>query len=443
MNTKLEIFYAISQCNYPNAIQKEFITYLQENFAKTKSKLYLFARNPKVSKIFLLQTYIPGIFQGTSYDISILIYFPGNFPMIPPEVYLEKLGKIKINPQCTFYISDDTLKINYDLFFKWNNTFSALNMLIEELKHQFSFAFPIFNLPEGEQEFDYISGDCILQPSSLLEIDLPPLPSKEILANPFLDFAKNNKGIQNNIGPNNAPKPIQNNINNNRHNSPPIQQKMNINNQAQIIRNNTNQMNRNNPINKKDITRVQSFPHNTNNIVDGMKVMNINDNKKPIPPKIDDKVIKHNLLNLVLKNVLPKINREIVLNFNTTIRIEKLKNSIQSKFDKLSSIEKKSNELSMTVQNLEKDLDSYAIVLPEMCDLSDLSNLDKLLNIPLKANYEYLAKEKSLEELLVLIKKAYEKGTMDFVSCVKMIRQNSRTLFFMKYKNQSINLFNK
>ena len=121
MNTKLEIFYAISQCNYPNAIQKEFITYLQENFAKTKSKLYLSARNPKVSKIFLLQTYIPGIFQGTSYDISVLIYFPGNFPMIPPEVYLEKLGKIKINPQCTFYISDDTLKINYDLFFKWNN----------------------------------------------------------------------------------------------------------------------------------------------------------------------------------------------------------------------------------------------------------------------------------------------------------------------------------
>lgn len=439
MNAKLEIFYAISQCNYPIETQKEFITFLQQNFAKTKSKLYLFARNPNVSKIFLLQTYIPGIFKGV-YDISILIYFPGNFPMIPPEIYLEKLGKIKINPRCSFYISEDTLKINYDLFFKWNNAFSGLNILIEELKHQFSFAFPIFNLPNGAQEDNEISGDCVLHPGSLLEIDLPPLPSKEVFANPFLDLPINNKGIQNNNGPNNAFGSIQNNIYNDRYNGPLIQETMNRNFQSQIIRNNTLQTNRNNNI--TNINRVQTFLNNSN-MIDRMTNLDINENIKPIPPKMDDKVIKQNLLKLVIKNVLPKINREIEINYNTTLRIEKLKNSIQRKFDKFSSIEKKSNELISTVQNLEKDLDNYSIVLPEKFNFTDLSNLDKLLNIPLKVYYEYSAKEKSLEELIVLIKKAYEKGTMDFVTCVKMIRQNSRTLFFIKYKNQTMNLFNK
>ena len=95
MNAKLEIYFAISQSNYQTVLQNDFITFLRQNFANNKSKLYLFSRNPKAPKLFLLQTLLPGAFQGNTYDISVLCYFPSNFPSIPPEIYLEKIGNIK------------------------------------------------------------------------------------------------------------------------------------------------------------------------------------------------------------------------------------------------------------------------------------------------------------------------------------------------------------
>ena len=129
MNAKLEIYFAISQSNYKTVLQNDFIAFLRQNFSNNKSKLYLFSRNPKAPKLFLLQTFLPGVFQGNTYDISILCYFPSNFPSIPPEIYLEKIGKIKINPQCTFYISDDTLKINYELFYKCLALYAVVSLV--------------------------------------------------------------------------------------------------------------------------------------------------------------------------------------------------------------------------------------------------------------------------------------------------------------------------
>ncbi len=125
------------------------------------------------------------------------------------------------------------------------------------------------------------------------------------------------------------------------------------------------------------------------------------------------------------------------------MRLENVKSSINKKIEKLSNIEKKNEELTVTVQKMQKDLDNYNIPLPGKYDLTNLSNLDSLLNIPFKTTYEFQSREKSLDELILLIKKAYEKGTIDFPSAIKLIRMNSRNLFFIKYKAQSVCLYNK
>ena len=413
MNAKLEIYFAISQSNYKTVLQNDFIAFLRQNFSNNKSKLYLFSRNPKAPKLFLLQTFLPGVFQGNTYDISILCYFPSNFPSIPPEIYLEKIGKIKINPQCTFYISDDTLKINYELFYKWNGKCTDLLGLFEELKHQFSFAFPIFNLPESSEESNYISGDCILQQNLTAEIDLPPLPQPQI-QNPY------NTNIDNVIIPNKEEIVIK------RHNNSTYS-----NDFVNIASPNTNSVSLSRQV------RVQSVPKSESPVV----VVN----PKPVQTdvKLDEEVIKFNLSQLVIKNILPKIKREIRANFSTTLRLENVKSSINKKIEKLSNIEKKNEELTVTVQKMQKDLDNYNIPLPGKYDLTNLSNLDSLLNIPFKTTYEFQSREKSLDELILLIKKAYEKGTIDFPSAIKLIRMNSRNLFFIKYKAQSVCLYNK
>lgn len=408
MNAKLEIYFAISQSNYNTVLQNDFITFLRQNFSNNKSKLYLFSRNPKAPKLFLLQTFLPATFQGNTYDISILCYFPSNFPSIPPEIYLEKIGKIKINPQCTFYISDDTLKINYELFYKWNGKFTDLLGLFEELKHQFSFAFPIFNLPDSSEETNSITGDCILQQNLTAEIDLPPLPQIQIQ-------------IQNPYNNNNMIVPNKEEIVIHRHNNSTYS-----NDFVNIPSPNTNSVSPSRQV------RVQSVP------------------KSEIPVtvvkpelKLDEEVVKFNLTQLVIKNILPKIKREIRANFSTTLRLENVKSSINKKIEKLSKIEKKNEELIVTVQKMQKDLDNYNIPLPGKYDLTNLSNLDSLLNIPFKTTYEFQSREKSLDELILLIKKSYEKGTIDFASAIKLIRMNSRNLFFIKYKAQSMSLYNK
>ena len=409
MNAKLEIYFAISQSNYNTVLQNDFITFLRQNFSNNKSKLYLFSRNPKAPKLFLLQTFLPAAFQGNTYDISILCYFPSNFPSIPPEIYLEKIGKIKINPQCTFYISDDTLKINFELFYKWNGKFTDLLGLFEELKHQFSFAFPIFNLPDSSEEINSITGDCILQQNLTAEIDLPPLPQIQ---------------IQNPYNNNNMVVPNKEEIVIHRHNNSTYS-----NDFVNIPSPNTNSVSPSRQV------RVQSVPKSE------IPVTVV----KPVQPelKLDEEVVKFNLTQLVIKNILPKIKREIRANFSTTLRLENVKSSINKKIEKLSNIEKKNEELIVTVQKMQKDLDNYNIPLPGKYDLTNLSNLDSLLNIPFKTTYEFQSREKSLDELILLIKKSYEKGTIDFALAIKLIRMNSRNLFFIKYKAQSMSLYNK
>ena len=424
MNAKLEIYFAISQSNYQTVLQNDFITFLRQNFANNKSKLYLFSRNPKAPKLFLLQTYLPGVFQGNSYDISVLCYFPSNFPSIPPEIYLEKIGNIKINPQCTFYIGDDTLKVNYDLFYKWNNKFTDLLGLFEELKHQFSFAFPIFNLPDSSVESNSISGDCILQHNLTAEIDLPPLPAPQMqLSNPYMNNTKILQKKEEIVIP--------------RHNNTTY---------IKHSKTNTNDIANINPIPNKNVSptrqvRVQSVPKNPINVPVSTKPVVANQIKKEV--KLDENVIKYNLSQQVIKNILPKVKREIRANFSTTLRLEKVKESINKKIDKLSNIEKKNQELSVTVQKMQKDLDNYNVALPGKYDLTNLTNLDSLLNIPFKTTYEFQAREKGLDEMIALIKKSYEKGAIDFSTAIKLIRMNSRNLFFIKYKTQSVSLFNK
>ena len=67
--------------------------------------------------------------------------------------------------------------------------------------------------------------------------------------------------------------------------------------------------------------------------------------------------------------------------------------------------------------------------MPEKIDLSDLSNLDNLLTIQNKDKYIRYAKENSLEELLLLIKKVLKKKIIDIKTASMLIRIHSRFFF--------------
>ena len=46
-----------------------------------------------------------------------------------------------------------------------------------------------------------------------------------------------------------------------------------------------------------------------------------------------------------------------------------------------------------------------------------------------------MAKEKAIEEYILIRKKSYEKHNIDFNTALNLIRTNTRNIFFLKYKN--------
>ena len=263
---------AMKQTNYNEDLKNEFENYLKEFVNKNSGKIFLFSRNKKSPKIFLLQTNLTSFFKGEKYDISVLCYFPINFPGSPPEIYLEKIGNVKVNPRCNFYISEENLKINFILFIEWKCNFYCLNRVLDEIKNQFSFAFPIFNLP-NEKNDGIVEGDCILNGKNLVEVEIKN-DFNNNNNNNFNDFNNNFNDFNNNNN---------NNINNThgRFNSDFIGKynNNNINNDGNGNKNEFNLFdNDDNEINN-NVTTNDDF-NNNNNINDFIN--NNNNNNKSI-----------------------------------------------------------------------------------------------------------------------------------------------------------------
>ncbi len=441
----MNINQAINLCGYDETIKKDFVNFLQNNYSNDKTKLFLFTRNENAQKLFIMQIQIPSTFDGQIYDISVLCYFPRNFPNSPPELYFEKINSVKINPKCTFYVNEENLNIKYELFFNWENSFDSFLNLIEEIKHQFSFCFPIFNLPDGDEK--EITGDCILPIDSIEEVIIEKPVVKEEVINPNHNLNENYDPNQNynpndfdinNFNPQNQP-----NYNNNNNFNPQNQPNYNNNNNNYIPQsqrnpnlNLQNQNNFNQNINNNNFNNIQN--PNFNNPY--LNQQNNNNQMQNIPQiQIDEKLAKKNLIKKIIKNILPKVRNQYFNIGIITNKIETLQNELKAKLNKLNELDSKAEQLNDTVNSLQKELINYAFQMPEKIDLSDLSNLDNLLTIQNKDKYIRYAKENSLEELLLLIKKAFEKQIIDIKTASMLIRIHSRFIFYLKYKDSVIN----
>ena len=323
----MEIHKAFSSCEYNNIIEKDFISLLQNHFhVKTKSHLYLFSRHKKSSKLFLLQTNIPSLFKGKYFDVSILIYFPNNFPLIPPNFFIEKKCNLKVNPNCKFFINEENLAINYEKIIKWNKNINCVIDVIEELKKQFNINFPVLKTKDNLND----NGDCLIKNENIVLVEI-----KEIEKN-VKDNEKENELNKNNINDinmetkyNNNNKNNNNNITNNNYNnrskSPLIIQKNNIKNNNNINKNLNNLYNQFNNKDNYDLYKRSKSPliinpkfNNKNNNLNKINNYNINNNYNKNIPYNDFNNQNNTFINNNI-NILPIksfTNRNIPKNLN-------------------------------------------------------------------------------------------------------------------------------
>ena len=391
-NQKLKIREAINLTNYHLNIRKDFVSFLESTYGSQKHRLYLFSRSESAPKIFLLQLQIPVKFNNKSYDISLLVYFPLDFPNIEPEIYLEKVGKVKVNPNCLFYIDEDSLKINYSCFYQWNHSFESFRNLINELYDKFNMAFPVFNTNDKYEDINEVQGDCFLKKNLCREVEL---------VNPIVERNKNNI--------NNIQKGMNElNLNDNNKNIPP---KKNIyGNQMENADN--NQKNNNNPQENRFSNPYQIKSE----------------------PVFDEQKSKQALIKLLQKDLYYKINNAIQPITSTYIKLEKIKDNIHLKLKDIEKVESKEDNIRQVLNNLYKELD-FNISEPKEFERPDVSNLDTAVIVSNKDYYMKLAREKTIEEYILIVKKNYEKKNIDFNTALNLIRTNTRNIFFLKYKN--------
>ena len=407
-NQKLKLREAINMTNYQLNIRKDFIKFLELTYGSQKHRLYLFSRSESTPKIFLLQLQIPVKFNNKTYDISLLVYFPLDFPNVEPEIYVEKVGKIRINPNCSFYIDEETLKINYGCFYQWQSSFESFRNLIAELYNQFNMAFPVFNDSNKLEDINEIQGDCYLKKNLCKEVEL---------INPIVEKSKNKNSI------NDVQKGMNElNLNNNQIKTNIYGKPMNdINNKPSNNNNiNNNNYNPNTNMNKNNHgqdNQVINNPYIVKNV-----------------PVFDENKSKQSLIKLLQKELYPKINNAIQPITSTYIKLEKIKENIHQKLRDIEKVERKEDNIRQTLNSLHKELDFN---MPEQKEFErpDMKNLDTALIISNKDYYDKLAKEKVIEEYILIVKKNYEKQNIDFNTALNLIRVNSRNIFFIKYKN--------
>ena len=405
-NQKLKIREAINLTNYKLNIRKDFINFLESTYGSQKHRLYLFSRLESAPKIFLLQLQVPVKFNNKTYDISLLVYFPLDFPNIEPEIYLEKFKKLKVNPNCSFYIDQDTLQINYSCFFKWESSFESFRNLMTELYNQFNIAFPVFNTNDKYEDINEIQGDCYLKKNLCKEVELiNPIVEKNKINNNIdnIDKAMNEMNLKDNNDKNINNKPIKKNI----YGKP-----------MENIDTNQNKKNNNN--------------NNINNIIS--KENNLINPYQNKPPILDEEKSKQALIKLLQKDLYPKINNAIQPITSTFIKLEKIKENIHQKINEIELVERKEDNIRQVLNNLHKELD-FTIPEPKELEKPDVTNLDSAVIISNKDYYMKLAMEKVIEEYILIVKKNYEKQNIDFNTALNLIRTNSRNIFFLKYKN--------
>lgn len=147
-SNRLAILEAVNQCSYNSNI-KDYITNIILVLCN-QSKLCRYFKCNRVNgnkseTLIVIRYIINAKFMNNFYEIPILIYFPNNFPYSAPEIYLERSSKnIGVNEN-NRDIDPKTNRIKTRELLNWNS-YSTLQNVVTEINNSFNSVFPIYQI---------------------------------------------------------------------------------------------------------------------------------------------------------------------------------------------------------------------------------------------------------------------------------------------------------
>ena len=380
-NKNQEIFSAISLCNYPPNVTDYLITSINQimNYPYVKSKPQYKIKTINQEKIIAIRIPLDIPFNNKNYDVPIVVFFPNLIPLEPPKIFIEVSKGSAINPKIKD-IEIKTRKIITPILRTWEQNTSFINIL-NEIRNSFSNTFPIYKIKKSNQ------------------------------SNTEYNRSKTSNTI--NINNNAVFNIMNNNINNN--NSITADPFANIANNF-----NDNFMNNNN------INNINAFNNNKNNYYDNKNIL---DGKENIVKKI------------LVEEVFDKISSKLISEYKKLNQQNKTLNNYKNQFrnenEKMEKYFAKKKEIE---NKCVKDLYHLNMEIKKYNEYNKKKETNKIteencldfIKVESPEVIKSIANEITDEELIIMIKKGFEKKVINFKDAILATREASRNLFIKK-----------
>ena len=380
-NKNQEIFSAISLCNYPPNVTDYLITSINQimNYPYVKSQPQYKIKTINNEKIIAIRIPLDVPFNNKNYDVPIVVFFPNLIPLEPPKIFIEVSKGSAINPKIKD-IEIKTRKIITPILRTWEQNTSFINIL-NEIRNSFSNIFPIYKIKKSSQ------------------------------TNTEYNRSKTSNTI--NINNNAVFNIMNNNINNNNNSGDPFA------NIASIFSENFMGNNNNN-------ANINAFNNNKNNF---------NDNKNALLGK------EHIVKNILVEEVFDKISSKLISEYKKLNQQNKTLNNYKNQFrnenEKMEKYFVKKKEIE---NKCVKDLYHLNLEIKKYIEYNKKKETNKVteencldfIKVESPEMIKSIANEINNEELIIMIKKGFEKKVINFKDAILATREASRNLFVNK-----------
>ena len=429
-NIKSEIFSAVSLCGYPPNVIGPLIELITEimNYPNVKSPSEYKIKTINQEKIIAIRCPLEVPFNKRDYEVPIVIFFSKFIPLEPPKIFLEVSHGSAINPK-TKDVDIHSRKIVTPSLISWNHSSNFTNIL-NEIKNSFSKTFPIYkvkktSLPEIESRptlntIDFNNDDSI-RTTNTININNNNAVFNFVSNNSINNMNMNSK--MNNTSPNNDPFAniasifTENFIGNNTNNG------FNFS-----LYNNNNNGFQNSTQNNQIMNMSGKFNNNMNN--------NFNNQIQ-----LKENIVK----NILVESVFDKISSKLISEYKKLNQQNKTLNNYRNQFrnenEKMKKyIEKKqeiTNRCTKDLYQLNNEIKKYEEYLKKKKDnkITDQNCLE-YIKVENPLVLRCIADEISYEELLVMIKKGFEKKKITFQEAISATRDAARNYFISKEKKE-------
>ena len=394
----------LNECSYARSMTDYLANMIIRimNYPKKTIPPRYFVKVTEQNKIIFIWYPMSVPFKTKNFNIPIQIFITKNIPYEPPQIFLE-VGQGSAPSTLNKDIDQNNNRIMTQGLRNWNQ-YSNVENVLGEIFESFSKAFPLYKKKPTQQQ--------------------TPAPTP----NPNSGGYGNNNNINNNY----------NNINNNKINN-------NYNNNNYNKNDNNNNYNNNNDNN-----------YNTSN--KSKKHKRRNKNKKgdfsspPVPTiskeeiEMAERDLKIILLNEIYEKVANKIIKEEKKLKYQNRKMKDYKNLFTKENEKLQEFVKRKEEIET---KCEEDMDNIIDEIEKVEEhnsemrnkIVDEENCLDYLEIPDTEAIKIIGDETSLEEMIIIVRKAFEKKKVPFEEAVTFMRNSYRDLYELKFRTEKV--FNK